>query len=51
MRFDSGALARLFDPFSPSASAYETVKPLVASSTAGARFSVHFRLPYLVTAI
>src|SRR3982074_2341124 len=51
MRFDSGELARLRDPLSPSASAYETGKPFDASSTAGAMFSAHLRVPYLLTAI
>src|SRR5476651_1026195 len=50
MRFDSGELARLRDPFRPSASAYETGKPFDASSTAGAMFSAHFFFPYFDTA-
>src|SRR5258708_19707771 len=51
MRVDSGDRARLRDPFSPSASEYETGKPFDASATAGAMFSAHFFLPYLFTAI
>src|SRR5882672_4742304 len=51
MRFDSGDAARFFDLFRPSESANETGKPFDASSTAGAMFSAHLRLPYLVTAI
>src|SRR3954468_10391461 len=51
MRFDAGEAARLRDPFSPSASEYDTGKPFDASSTAGAMFSAHFFLPYLFTAI
>src|SRR6185295_10083517 len=51
MRFDSGDAASPFDPFRLSASAYETGNPFEASSTAGAMFSAHFRLPYLDSAI
>src|ERR1700738_3533929 len=51
MRFYSGDAARLFDPLSPSASAYDTGKPFDARSTAGVMFSAHVRRPYLVTAI
>src|SRR5437660_11727336 len=51
MRFDSGEAARLREPLRPSASAYETGKPLEASSTAGAMSSAQVRLPYLVSAI
>src|SRR5437762_11407150 len=51
MRFDSGDLARSFEPLSPSASAYETGNPFEARVTAGAMFSAHFRLPYFDTAI
>src|SRR5947207_13672793 len=51
MRFDSGADGRLREFFRPSASAYDTGNPFDASSTAGAMFSAHFRLPYFVTAI
>src|SRR3954463_10095115 len=51
MRFDAGELARLRDPFSPSASEYDTGKPFAARSTAGAMFSAHVFLPYLRTAI
>src|SRR6185436_12112229 len=51
MRFDSGEVARFFAPFRLSASAYDTGNPFDASSTAGAMFSAHFRLPYLDSAI
>src|SRR5437762_14200417 len=51
MRFDSGDLARSFEPLSPSASAYETGNPFEARVTAGAMFSAHFRRPYFDTAI
>src|ERR1044071_4774985 len=51
MRFDSGDVARLRDPFRLSASAYDTGKPFAASSTAGAMLSAHERLPYFFSAI
>src|SRR3954447_12913993 len=51
MRFDAGELARLREPFNPSASEYDTGKPFAASSTAGAMFSAHVFFPYLLTAI
>src|ERR1700682_753818 len=51
MRFDSGERARLLDPLSDSASAYETGNPFDASSTAGAMSSAHFFRPHLLTAI
>src|ERR1700712_5624159 len=51
MRFDFGDRARLRDPFSPSDKEYDTGNPFDASSTAGAMFSAHVRLPYLSTAI
>src|ERR1700682_6483620 len=51
MRLDSGDFARSRDPFSPSASAYETGKPFEARSTAGAMFSTHVFFPYFDTAI
>src|SRR6266542_3561567 len=51
MRFDSGELARLLDPFRLSASAYDTGNPFDASSRAGAMLSAHFRRPYFDTAI
>src|SRR5258707_1083347 len=49
--FDSGDEARLFDPLSDAASAYETGMPFPASSIDGAILSAHDRAPYLVSAI
>src|SRR5262249_60063684 len=51
IRFDSGELARLRDPFSDSESAYDAGKPFFASSTAGAKSSAQVRRPYFVSAI
>src|SRR5579862_1397459 len=51
MRLDSGSRARLREPLSDSANAYETGNPFDASSMAGAMFSAHVFLPYFDTAI